>query len=721
MKKVTKRLLVACVAALAVGACQDSVTVVEPPPAPPPPPPPPGTLPSIQIQQITNVTGAVINPAAAAGQINFVLNVEPGDGNTLQEVRVLLDGAVVGRQTFSANRAPKGDGVSFSSAPTEIIVPFDTRGKNANGDRYGNTTHTATAEMTHSGGTASAASLELTFKNLNVPGSISFSGNNAADASGDTWYGNDDVVATCEGNIFYDTAPADLYMETHVSGMEWDNGDDEIDAPATQTGDREVSASATAPLADNGGVEDVDDVDCELPGTATGWDLDGDGLFDCGDNSCGGTDVPPGSTYTLDKTLRLDNKAPAAPAGNSAGTGTNTGYTFADGRNTAAINDNPVNNWGNASTVPGMSGALLDSGIGTVTFAIHEAVPVAGGFGTPASWDVGAEVAALGDLGESANTTDFFRLIVQDLADGLGNTTSATAQAPGTVCDPCSNTIRTDLTAPVISNVRPDGIAILRPEDGTNAGLTIDLIADFDVQDALSGLDANATGVSVGAFKTAVDVDDSGANACSFPTGAAGCTYTAVTDATTAQVTFEVVLVGSGSNAALEDSYTVDIQWVDEGGNVATDNTAFTTDITSPLLTWAAGSPPQGQFDATGAQSLPVNFAGAAEAAAGTTETIGQATITGYTGPRTGTACTGTIFQDAISNPPLGDADARVRDLGSGPAPLAFSTGFTLFTQGVGVTTAYCYEVRLLDSSLWIDGTMAGNPSQTATSHTVIW
>jgi hypothetical protein len=615
-------------------------------------------LPSVQIQQITNAAGTVINPAAATGQINFVLNVEPGDGNTLQEIRVLLDGAVVGTQSFSANRQPKSSGgVSTSVAPTVIIVPFDTRGENAAGDRYTNTTHTATAEMTHSGGTASAAELELTFANANVAVGIAFTGNNAKSAGGTTWHGNDDVVGSCSV-IYYDPPPSTLGLSA-TGGLDLGKGSGATLAAATTTGgDLVTSASGTFDATDSDNkVELTSTVSCALPATSTGYDTTGDGVGD----------VTGGMTLT--KTLNLDNIAPAAPAAGN--------YTFTDARNTAAVANNPVNFWGNGSTAFGLAG--LDGGIGTLVATINVAVPVGASFGNPASIDVGAEVSTGADLGESASAAaaGSFRLLVSALADGLGNASASTAILPTPLCNTCSVPFWIDLTAPVTA---------------------ADVISDFKVVENLSGIDADGVGVGVATETTGFTVKRG------TTTVGSGLTPVPGDGALTGTAgTMHAISVG-GVSTVLQttNSYTVSGQIVDQAGNVgAFPGTAFTVDITSPLLNVTA--PPQ-DFNLPGAATAPASIAGDFTDANG----IATANVTGFLG-----TCALPVSQFTIT-----DANVDVIDLGIGPT---FAASYTLKTKGVGSVQAYSYPVQIFDTSLFIDGTTAGNPSTTCANQTGTW
>lgn len=689
MKRVTGRLMVACAAVLAIGACQDSITVVEPPPpAPPPPPPPPpaGVQPSIQIQQITNPAGNVINPAAAAGQINFVLNVEPGDGNSLQEVRVLLDGVVVGKQTFSGNAVPAGGAgvsanVASSGSASEIIVPFDTRDPNAAGDRYGNTTHTATAEMDHSGGSASAAALDLTFRNANVPGGLAFTGNSAAGPGSATWHGNDDIGAVCTARM-YDTAPSSF--EIHDDDAEeidfGDGSGDPMDAPTSVAGDLVVTATATAAKADNDDVEVPTAVDCTLPGTANGWDTDGDGQ----------ADIAPQTAYTITKTLRLDNVAPMAPNDTDY-------YTFKDARTTSPTFGNAVNSWMNGSTVIGLD-PDLDDGVQGLVHTLNLAVPVAGGFGVPSSIDVGAEVSTGADIGERSSTV---RVLTSALADALGNTTSSSDLLPDNTCDTCSDDLEVDTTPVAFSTARPVGIAVLSP--------VADVITDFTWVETRSGLEVNNVGLTASGQGFVLDVkrNGSGHPFNLLPPPGDGATSTGSFHEIDAPGVSDPVQGKDGS-------WTVAGQMADQAGNITPFSFTFDTDVTSPTLNITQA--PQ-DFSVNGAATAPANIAGSFSDANG----IAKANVTGYTDPALvagGPAVCPTPPANYIFQPEGADID--VIDLGTGPS---FSAGYTLKVgqRTVGSQYAYGYVTTIWDTSQLISGAMAGNPSNQCANQLGTW
>jgi hypothetical protein len=403
-----------------------------------------------------------------------------------------------------------------------------------------------------------------------------------------------------------------------------------------------------------------------------------------------GTDAGETGATTLTKTLNLDNVAPVAPAAGN--------YTFADARNTAPVVAAPVNLWGNGSTAFGLTG--LDGGIGTLVATINLAVPVGSSFGNPASIDVGAEVSTGADLGESAGpaAANAFQLLVSALADGLGNAAASTAILPDVTCNTCSVAFWIDLTSPAFSAVRPTGISVLRPDDGTFAVTALDVISDFTVVENLSGIDADGVGVGVASETTGFTVKRG--------TTTVGSTLTPVpADAslTGAGGTMHAISVAGVSTVVqTTNSYTVSGQIVDQAGNVgAFPGTAFTVDITSPVLNVTA---PQQDFNLPGAATAPANIGGDFTDENG----IASAKATGFLG-----TCAVPVSQFTIN-----DANIDVIDLGVGPT---FAASYTLKTKGVGVTQLYSYPVDIFDTSLFIDGTAAGNQSSTCANQSGTW
>lgn len=121
MKKVTRLLLVASVAAMGVGgfsACSDNVTNIVPPPPEPPPPPPPEEA-SLSIQSIRDADdGSIVDPDDVDGRIIVVLNVEAGDFGVTQ-IDLLVDDQTVPCQTVAAS-AIAGAQASVSGGEDDV-------------------------------------------------------------------------------------------------------------------------------------------------------------------------------------------------------------------------------------------------------------------------------------------------------------------------------------------------------------------------------------------------------------------------------------------------------------------------------------------------------------------------------------------------------------------------------------------------------------------------
>jgi hypothetical protein len=671
MKKVTKLLLVASVAALGTigfNACGDSVTVVEPAPPPPPEPPPPGAEPAVSIKSVTTgVTFIPVNPAAVVGQIDVTLNVEPGDGNTLQKVAILIDGEEVNSQTVTGSVQQKGEGLSLAVAPSEIILSYNTAQIVDGAARWLNEQHALTATMTTDAGTLTAAAVDLTFNNANLTGVIGFTGNSASAAGGATWFGNDDILASHSPIIYSVTKPTVTYTLAGGCVFATGAGGNSVTATLTEDGNK-VTYSATIPKAANLG---------EFPGCV----------------------LTASSTASNTPTLNLDNLAPAGPAP--------ANYTYTDGRNAAAVVGGAPNGWANGSTTFGLT--ALDGGIGTLVFTLNEAVPVAPAFGIPASFDVGDEVSNGADLGESANGADTKWVLTTALEDGLGNETAAAALGPDNACSQCSSGFTVDLTAPVLSGVAPVGVTYLRPDDGTFGVSPADEIFWFTMQDVLSGLNTSGAGIGVTASRTNLEVDDSTGEICDLVAGFAPCALSVPppADGTPTPSSHAIVLAGVSTNTAFEDAYAVAAQVSDMAGNIATGATGFTVDITSPAIAFTSQ---QANISVPGAASATASYAGTFSDANG----IGSALVTGYLGAFAAgppPACGGAVFTPA-------DANIDVINLGLGPA---FTFNYTLLSQGAGALSNYCYDVAVSDMTKFITGATAGNPSQVFGSHTTQW
>lgn len=200
MRMKTGRLIVAGLAAMVAGACQDSVNIIQPAP-PPPPPPGPIVDATVTIQGLRTIPGnAPVNPTAVAGDINVVLNVEEGD-NTVTNIELLLDGSALACQGISTAAAP-GAGVSVSSAADVVECFFnsdDTQGACV-GDQlnaaFANGNHVLGARVTLSDGTtreaANAQQITLVNSSFITIGVVA-EGNTSIGSNGRLYHGGADL------------------------------------------------------------------------------------------------------------------------------------------------------------------------------------------------------------------------------------------------------------------------------------------------------------------------------------------------------------------------------------------------------------------------------------------------------------------------------------------------------------------------------------------------
>lgn len=118
MKKVTRLLLVASVAAMGVvgfSACADDITQVE---TPPPPPPPPEDA-ELTIKSVENFQGENVNPDDVSGDIVVVFNVESGD-RTIDEIQLVIDGVAQTCQTVSGSGSVSAQASGAAQAQQEV-------------------------------------------------------------------------------------------------------------------------------------------------------------------------------------------------------------------------------------------------------------------------------------------------------------------------------------------------------------------------------------------------------------------------------------------------------------------------------------------------------------------------------------------------------------------------------------------------------------------------
>ena len=691
MRKVTQRLLVASLAALAVGACQDSISIVEPAPTPPPPPPPGEQVePSIVITSVTQGNlNTPVNPNAVVGLVNFTISAEPGSGNQLQEVWVELDGVKIASQSFAGSGAlaPSSDvSLSGSADPQTAVLSYDSEGVCGSVNNFIQTgicdsqgfvdgfpvqddvPATVTAHMRATGGTTVATQgLELQFDNGDDPGDIFVrSCNTAEDAADEDWWGGETDCEIVWQPVWRSTTAPNATC-TISDGFDLSNSNDRASL------DEETNYYVfTLPWNDSDNDQEVMDV-----------------LFDC-DNG----------TVTNDETFNFDFLEPPTPVA--------ADFSFEDDRFDNPVNQYPVNDWANGSTVFGVR-EDLDLGVGMADdLAFEEAVFD----GFLVEWSgAGTTIMTGADLDETNGGGDV-RLILESWSDKLGNTENATSAELAT-CVPCTDAVGFDVdkTPPVIDRVRP-GDALIYSAAGEGNPVAVHI----RVSDNESGVDwdntDNGNGAN-GAFDdevTVIDLDNelggftlppSPDGVCSINSGA--------TDAEDSQEVTEIYCTGLDLPANDGDG-SAEIMIGDQAGNIAAvENTDYVVDNTPPTVSLTTVAPPS--VNALNLAAVDLTFAGTATDANG----LSGGTAEGYLDGGDG-VCNG-VDEIAFTAP---DANIDEIDLGTGPN---FSFTFTVFEKnpGAGVATRYCILKAFEDNATEADGSGGANTSASWTGHDVYW
>jgi hypothetical protein len=124
---------------------------------------------SISIQNITGLNGQQVDISNASGQINVNLNVDVPVGTRVDSVQVLIDGAVVCSQAFTAPAAIDPGAISTDAAAAAVIItcPVNTAEVNAAGvPRFPNGPHAITARLrTGNATTVATGSTPIVFNN----------------------------------------------------------------------------------------------------------------------------------------------------------------------------------------------------------------------------------------------------------------------------------------------------------------------------------------------------------------------------------------------------------------------------------------------------------------------------------------------------------------------------------------------------------------------------
>lgn len=712
MRKVTKRLLTACVAVLAVSACQDSVTVIQPDP-PPPPPPPPAVDATVSILGLRAIPGpGSVNPTAVAGDINVALNVEEGD-NTVTAIDLLFDGAPIGCQAINVNRVP-GEGISLSAAGAadEVECFWDTNaiagacdGSNVP-PAFGNGTHTLGAQITLDDGTTRTAD-------------------------------NQQQVTLVNGSFILVTTDFDMASTVGTNGRPFWGGPEDRDGDGT---DDNVNAFAACPVSYNGtvvgtmsAVATTDgpvaaDLGAGLGAVATDSSEPFVFVLDSGDNDTvednpttgfnGHTVMSTGSIFDDgglnvtaefahgavggNQTVYLDFTAPVVAAGASVeidATPTVIGHYSEGDFTMTGVTDAGVGfTFGAGSTIAVGDCATAANIDGAFSTAF---VPIAGN----------EDVIGVDDLEEDdafidadANAADCYVPEVTNLEDDLGNVTDLSAVPTAAPADATINSATNwgvDRTAVAISNLMPD----TDPADDPVVILNdVSFMFDLDEPDLVSG-DPGA------------GIDLSG---CNGPLDGVACTNITATEGTNAwevddpslaalpaagTFTVDIADVGGFAGGAMADgphTITIDVADVAIPANESSDDFTIILDTTPPVF--GALNP------------APVGSAGTDAAAI--VMTIGG-TITDANEIATSVL---SVF-DAV-NGVCGDGDDVKLAVGSGANQvdvndvdltnatnsITFNQSFTIQQPSAAAVAAnYCFLISAEDGA--VDKTGAANPN----------
>lgn len=467
MRKVTKRLLVAGFAAMVVGACQDSVNIVQPPP-PPPPPPTDVVDATVTIQGLRTIPGNLaVNPTGVAGDINVVLNIEEGD-NTVTGVDLLFDGAPIGCAAISTNMAP-GDGVSLSAAAgADVVECFwntdDVVGACV-GDQltpaFANGTAVLGARITLSDGTTREANNAQTVTLINsdfimlaavLDRAATIGTNGRAYVGGPSTLmdGSSNAVAIAACPVSYEgTTVASLgiggYTTLGTTNVDFGSGAATVHQDAATPFVFAISPTTNATL------EDDPVGDGHFFGdTGTTFNCTGNFGTNCSGQVFDDTGLNVTSQFTYGSLfdLHMDFMGPSIAAGATIeidGATAQTGEHYSSG-------------------TFGLSASVTDAGVGLgsgagIVFNVNDCDNLTDGLcGTAGNTVIVADAIGIGDLAEDdeldnadTNGLDTYEVDVVKVADALENNS---AQLGNIVNDP-SGPMGVDTGAPVITNLLP--------------------------------------------------------------------------------------------------------------------------------------------------------------------------------------------------------------------------------------------------------------------------
>lgn len=352
------------------------------------------TAPRVSIQKVT-VAGnlnAPVNLAAAAGQIDVTIDVDPGDF-IAQQVDLLVDGVVVGSQTFTAEQSAEFTNShampDLANAVASTVISFNTAAFNVTTgevlDINKNGPHLLSARLTVTGGggagTATPSSnLAITFANANTwISNVEFTGTTASATGTNGWAAG---LAYRRGGMTFTIMPVIYNVGQSVvapgstlffGGTCDASGNGQRSASLTGTG----PFTAVLPQASSSSVPTLNSLsnyEFSPPSCLFGVPANGEvPTLNAVDNN--GNTIMNGAIATVATGYRIDNRAPGAPqfAGNPNGrqngwindavglTGSNTSATDNDW----IINGTADQGIGGGSTGTGAYQRFLRMGDGT--------------------------------------------------------------------------------------------------------------------------------------------------------------------------------------------------------------------------------------------------------------------------------------------------------------------------------------------------------------------
>jgi hypothetical protein len=409
--------------------------------------------PRVSIQKVT-VAGnlnAPVNLAAAAGQIDVTIDVDPGDF-IATKVELLVDGVVVGSQNFTAQQSTDLTNAhafaDLAEAVASTVISFNTAAfdpvTGAVAAINKNGPHLLSARLTVTGGGAGTATpssnLAITFlnadtflQNLTYTGTVT----TANDAAGLKWN---------RGGLTVDVIPIVYTPGVSIGAggtVTFGQGCDLVLGNRTQSLTQGTGTAWTASFAQtsNSGALTSNVVNYEM---ANGCALNGEFVRLTASDNLGNALFNATIPVNAAAGIRLDNRAPATPA-----------LTLnVNGRSSGWVNDvvvfNKVNTGSSGTANNMVAAAIVDGGVGLVVYPAKMA-PLASG-NTVANAVTATDIATSADATAAsfAISTDNFYCLVIYAQDALGNRSSSPSSTSTAVCGSAGNhtTIGIDRDAP---------------------------------------------------------------------------------------------------------------------------------------------------------------------------------------------------------------------------------------------------------------------------------